>query len=168
MVLTKEIGNVNEDKVISPLIFGRTTELRRVVGKMAEPMLILERLLDCVYLAYFDNSFTMRNLTEESQIDFDEDYSDEPVPAPRRKGRKRKNERTRARPVERNRRISKKKKGNSQEKANFSNKFMLDYLVSPLKVDLVMGKLSRVMEPEGDRYLRGRHMRLWEAVQEDQ
>lgn len=138
-IITKDFANSNSEKIISPLIFTKKIQLRTHEGKLQQQVLIFEELLDCVVKAYYDKKFKKRNLQQELKAELDEDYIEEPEVTVKRRGRKKKADKQKELAIARQKRIKKKRRNKIIESTEFDNKLILDYLVSPLKTDLVYG-----------------------------
>jgi hypothetical protein len=154
----------NKKKVLSPAIFIDKSGNNKPEGVITAPLLLFEQLLALVCRCYYKYNFQPESWLNEIETavspSLQSKTAEIAVPSlkiHKMKGRDRASRGTKliirstAKPIDR-RTTAYKRKVAEQEKHQADRYHLLDYLVSPLKLDQVFGKVIRTLVGEGNRY----------------
>lgn len=159
----------NESSVLSPLIFTRKVPTIKLDPQMSPQTVMLESLLALVSKSYYRTTFDLADFFKELAANTD------PVDQskPRAESRRRNNQAVRqGKRIKKAVKLDKKSQAKEQAKDKAvaqppDDLNVLDYLVSPIKSDFCVGRLTRKLDPEGIGGVRGGPLRLRQTVRHD-
>lgn len=138
------------------MIFTKNRLSKKDLENKVNGVRIFENLLACVVQAYFCSEYklldVMKKITIEDEDDEDEDFDPEEkqLKKSRKKWGKRKIRKLKLTIKKNKTKGKRKEQGTTSKIQKFSETDILNYLVSPLKKDLVFGLLIRSLEFERD------------------
>jgi len=169
----------NPKKILTPLIFVTTSNYLPSTEPTTTTLLLFENLLMLVCKTYYKSSFQMDTLLSQLQVKPQENVSERGKILIKHRGIKKTNKRGRrggwrGRPRGRGRGRGAASRMIEEEEAQVEAEVpevddtdkihLLDYLISPLKIDLVFGFVNRNVVRQGNSNFRMLFVSFWEAI----
>ena len=153
------------ENTLSPVIFTKKMQMIRREPLGSRRLLVFENILGVVTQAYYKKSYEIETTVKELKLDFDDaEFSDNSKNQGRRVTRT-KRRKIRLSLVNGTSRKPQVIDNEEKREEYYTSDNILDYLVSPLKVDYPYGNLIRNVEFKRNSHFRDLHLRFWKKIQ---